>query len=355
MIRGVLIAVSAAILLAVPPGAAHAVAAALPAYQVTREFDVGLAHINALDLDGDSLYVSSVRYDYYGGRVAAFDFLTGERRWRIKLECAGAGPFAFGKAVLAEDTHCSISKEHPFLGLRAADGQTSFTIDGLFGTASDRMAFLVEGPTLRAITETGHVRWRYDSQGSWPFTLSATDRTLYLADGNDLIALRTKNGTERWRVPFGDVRFERAFEAEGRLFVVWHGAGAGASPPRLVALDAASAEVLWGVSDVSARDVDAGVIYTLEGGGELGARSVGDGALLWTVPASGYGFWDVTFDAGIVWGTATDTTGVTYEAFDPADGSSLGMGPWSQVLRFARGSVLVPTNDGRVLAYEPVG
>jgi hypothetical protein len=104
----------------------------------------------------------------------------------------------------------------------------------------------------------------------------------------------------------------------------------------------------------AAGDVEAGVVYTLEGDGGLGARSVVDGSLLWTVPASGYGFWEVTFDAGIVWGTATDANGVSYEAFDPADGTALGTGPWSRVLNFARGSVLVPTNDGRVLAYEPV-
>jgi PQQ-like domain len=349
--------------LVVPSRATAFMAETLPAYRVLTEYHVGLAHIASVDVEGHSLYATSSRRDSSGGRFARFDLETGERLWRQKLVCPGWGPHAFKSVVLIQDLGCSESPGTIY-GVRRSDGAETFFTDGLTGVVAGDDAFLTnnigQGYSTISVWKyslpSGIVRWEY---GPFPRdrhleVIAAGSRTVDVLDwqAKTVTALDARDGHEVWSIGFGGSVSTNGVQAGGLLLVTVCVCSPAGDSSSSVALDAETGELVWSAPG-ALGSVGNGVAYLNENGA-INARVVADGSLLWSAPAGVPPAADPEIGAGIVWVRVVDTLGVaSMRAYDASTGAFLGTEPWPRIVGFLGQQVLVPTEDGRVLAYAP--
>jgi outer membrane protein assembly factor BamB len=353
-------------LLTAPSGAASAVSAnALPTYRLVNEYDVGLARIGTVAVEGNSLYATSARRrDVCGARFARFDLATGKRLWRYQLTSSGWGPYAHRKTVLIQDQGCSESSPGTIDGVSASDGQRIYETDGITGVAVGGMAFLTNnhGEDYSTISvwgysiPKGHVRWEY---GPFPRdrqfdVIAAGAGTVEVADyqARTVAALDAKDGHELWTVQAAGIIEPVGAQADGLVFVTICACGPVSGTPNVVALDEATGAVVWGAPG-SLQAVHEGLVFANDDGA-LTAHRASDGSLLWSDPDTVTYSSDPQVGGGIVWVRVLNSRGVpSVRGYAESTGAFLGREPWSEVVGFLGDTVLASADDGRVLAYAP--
>lgn len=251
--------------------------------------------------DANSVYlVAPTSPDSVQQTVSALDKTTGVERWRFTTP--GAVQLALAQGALAILTY---GAQPTLTALSTSDGRAlwSQAQGGIAGSLSTdgQLLFLLDYQGIRALSpRTGAQRWSvaYRPALSGPSFLVDGDVT-YLLDASDqVIAINSRDGRQRWRTPATpdgrEVQVEALIAArDGALYQIVAG-------PQLSAVDGANGKAIWTTPLPNSGlhtlvGVANGAVY-LEGivgcgnsGGscaEIFAIKLATGALLWskTIP-----------------------------------------------------------------------
>jgi hypothetical protein len=321
------------------------------------EVDVGLLDVGEPLIEGDSMFVTSVGWDYESGRLQRFDIPTETRTWRHDLSCFGR-PVVSSSVILIEDK-CTETAPAPAQMLSTADGS-------LVGIAADQLGIVHRGVAYLTNYGGGVYLEPYSITAMdvatrdvlWNVATASHDESLspLLAIG-DTLYVRHQTATEAWDTATGTVRWsttpsKRTFTPRAAtpdaLYLRWqqgdlHG---------IARWDAADGSHEWHIRtpDTSTPFSFSRRAFYETGPDFLAARSATDGSLLWK--RSGYpwnGLGQPVFAAGVVW--ANDGF---LEAFNASNGrrllSDARIPPGT--FSVAQGRVFVPTPDGRVFIFQ---
>ncbi len=288
----------------------------------------------------EALYVGST-----DGHLYAVDPDNGEELWR----------FQTGDEL---ETAAAIGDDRVFVGGRRAralaaldpdDGSEVWRLAGSPFTTppvvAEGLVFLGGGDdNLYAVdAASGAIRWRFAAgNGSTGQGPAVVDGVVYLpADEVGIYALDAQSGEERWLAEIPGQYLSSPAVVDGVVYVAGDYAG------RLVALDAATGELLWGAPKNQARPAVAdGVVYT-KWSGEMYAHDAATGDDIWSAHPTQSSFSTDTIVVGdLVY--AGDQHGNVY-ALDGATGDvrwTAAAGSWVEEVAAAKGIVYA------VLSYD---
>jgi len=217
-------------------------------------------------LDGDSIYAVSEN-----GTVVAVDTVSGDVRWRTRLDVTVTGGVGAGNGMVMLGT-----QDAEIVVLNQEDGSerwrgpvTSEVLAAPQTNGDIVVAQTVDSKLLALDVETGERRWIYETTQP-PLTLRGTSSPLITAAGTvvagfsngTLVAVNASDGVYRWEervaVPEGRYDIERVIDVDGDLLLDGNRILAASYQGNLMAFDALSGRIVWGMEASSYHGMDQG-------------------------------------------------------------------------------------------------
>ena len=217
-------------------------------------------------LDGDSIYAVSEN-----GNVVAVDVASGNIRWRTRLDVVVTGGVGAGNGMVMLGT-----QDAEVVVLNQEDGSerwrgavTSEVLAAPQTNGDIVVAQTVDSKLLALDAETGERRWIYETTQP-PLTLRGTSHPLITSAGTvvagfsngTLVAVNAADGVYRWEervaVPEGRYDIERVIDVDGDLLLDGNRILAASYQGNLMAFDAISGQIVWGMEASSYHGMDQG-------------------------------------------------------------------------------------------------
>lgn len=197
------------------------------------ERDLGV-QAGAMLLVEETLYLDTTP-GRNAGSVIALDAVTGATRWEVPLPAVVIGDMAYtGGRLLVGTTR----------GLYALDRTDGTEVWHFAGSGSVWGSPLVVGETVFITAQrgvfaldvmTGEEIWRNRTETSF---MAYDEDTLYLTDGNQLVAVEASTGVEKWRVQIGSASLIHIVISAGVIYTA-------SEEGHLYAVDQADQRVIW--------------------------------------------------------------------------------------------------------------
>jgi len=262
------------------------------------------------------------------GTLHALDLATGAERWHaaIGAESGGSPTFVGGLVIVP-----ALDGAHAFSAVDGTGAWTSAAPGPARGTPAvvDGTAVFDGGGNATALdVATGAVRWSTPLEGRDDSSVAAANGTVVLGDENGVVlALALADGTQRWRVDFGDyARLGTPTIADGRVFLASLDGG-DAGSRHITALDLATGKELWRFASPGDKPS-----YTPAVAGGLAITEGEDGHVTALDEATGRVRWQSKSPGGLVEIVPAISGGTVYGASN--DGFAFAMDAKSGALRW---------------------
>ncbi len=217
-------------------------------------------------LDGNTIYAVSEN-----GTVVAVDVASGDLRWRTRLDVTVTGGVGAGNGMVMLGT-----QDAEIVVLNQDDGSerwrgpvTSEVLAAPQTNGDIVVAQTVDSKLIALDVETGQRRWIYETTQP-PLTLRGTSQPLITSVGTvvagfsngTLVAVNASDGVYRWEervaVPEGRYDIERVIDVDGDLLLDGNRILASSYQGNLMAFDAISGRIVWGMEASSYHGMDQG-------------------------------------------------------------------------------------------------
>ncbi len=212
------------------------------------------------DIDGNTIFAAAEN-----GTIVAIDMQSGDLIWRNRMDdVILTGGIGAGGGIVAVGT-----REAQVVALNQADGEIVWTSQVTSEVvaqpiANDEVVVVqtVDDKVAALSTETGERQWIYESTQP-ALTLRGTSRPVFTPAGTvvtgfsngTLVSVSADDGVWRWEqrvaVPDGRYDIERVIDIDGDLVLDGNRILASSYQGNLIALDAATGRIVWGLENAS--------------------------------------------------------------------------------------------------------
>ena len=212
------------------------------------------------DIDGGTIFAAAEN-----GTIVAIDMESGDVIWRNRLDDVTlTGGIGAGGGVVAVGT-----REAQVVALSQADGEVVWTSQVSSEVVAQPIANddvvvvqTVDDKVAALSTQTGERQWIYESTQP-ALTLRGTSRPVFTPAGTvvagfsngTLVSVSADDGVWRWEervaVPDGRYDIERVIDVDGDLVLDGGRILASSYQGNLIALDAATGRIVWGLENAS--------------------------------------------------------------------------------------------------------
>ena len=217
-------------------------------------------------IDGETIYAASSN-----GTVVAVEIASGDVRWRQRLDVVVTGGVGAGRGLVTLGT-----EDAEVIALSQTDGEelwrgpVSSEVLAAPQTNGDIVvAQTVDDKLIALDAETGERRWIYETTQP-PLTLRGTSKPLITQAGTvvagfsngTLVSVNAADGVYRWEervaVPEGRYDIERVIDVDGDLLLDGSRILAASYQGNLMAFDALTGRIVWGMQASSYHGMDLG-------------------------------------------------------------------------------------------------
>lgn len=217
-------------------------------------------------IDGNVIYAASAN-----GTVLAVDIDSGDIRWRQRLEVTVTGGVGAARGLVMLGT-----EDAKVIVLRQSDGEElwrgSVSSEVLAAPQSNGdivVAQTVDSKLIALDAETGERRWIYETTQP-PLTLRGTSKPLFTQAGTvvagfsngTLVSVNAADGVYSWEervaVPEGRYDIDRVIDVDGDLLLDGNRILAASYQGNLMAFDALTGRIVWGMEASSYHGMDLG-------------------------------------------------------------------------------------------------
>lgn len=217
-------------------------------------------------IDGDTIYAVSAN-----GTVVAVEIATGDVRWRKRMDVSVTGGVGAGRGMVMFGT-----EDGEVIVLNQSDGEerwrsrvTSEVLSAPKTNGDIVVAQTVDDKLIAIDAQTGVRRWIYETTQP-PLTLRGTSSPLITQAGTvvsgfsngTLVSVNAADGVYRWEervaVPEGRYDIDRVIDVDGDLLLDGSRILAASYQGNLMAFDALSGRIVWGMEASSYHGMDLG-------------------------------------------------------------------------------------------------
>lgn len=217
-------------------------------------------------IDGEMIYAVSAN-----GTLVAVEIASGDVRWRQRLDVTVTGGVGAGRGLVLIGT-----EDAEVIALSQTDGEelwrgaVSSEVLAAPQTNGDIVvAQTVDDKLIALDADTGERRWIYETTQP-PLTLRGTSKPLITQAGTvvagfsngTLVSVNAADGVYRWEervaVPEGRYDIERVIDVDGDLLLDGSRILAASYQGNLMAFDALSGRIVWGMQASSYHGMDLG-------------------------------------------------------------------------------------------------
>lgn len=217
-------------------------------------------------LDGDSIYAISEN-----GNVVAVDVESGDIRWETRLDDTVTGGVGAGNGMVMLGTQdAEVVALNQTDGSERWRGQVTSEVLAAPQTNGDIVVVqTVDDKMIALDAETGERRWIYETTQP-ALTLRGTSHPLITSAGTvvagfsngTLVSVNAADGVYRWEervaVPEGRYDIERVIDVDGDLLLDGNRILAASYQGNLMAFDAITGRIVWGMEASSYHGMDRG-------------------------------------------------------------------------------------------------
>ena len=217
-------------------------------------------------IDGETIYAASSN-----GTVVAVEIASGDVRWRQRLDVVVTGGVGAGRGLVMLGT-----EDAEVIALSQTDGEelwrgpvSSEVLSAPQTNGDVVVAQTVDDKLIALDAETGERRWIYETTQP-PLTLRGTSKPLITQAGTvvagfsngTLVSVNAADGVYRWEervaVPEGRYDIERVIDVDGDLLLDGSRILAASYQGNLMAFDALTGRIVWGMQASSYHGMDLG-------------------------------------------------------------------------------------------------